>query len=111
MLSVVPEKPHSVASAVRRLGLARQSVQPVANDLVGAGALRREADPTDPRGVVVDLVTKRGAEAYGRKAGSGPSGRSAEGDTAGADETSNDAPQCELDHADGQPRGHGTDRD
>ncbi|WP_157551000.1 MarR family winged helix-turn-helix transcriptional regulator [Nocardioides jensenii] len=56
LLSVVSDGPRSVASAARRLGLARQSVQRVANDLVGIGALRRETDPNDARAPLLVLT-------------------------------------------------------
>lgn len=56
LLSVVSDGPRSVASAARRLGLARQSVQRVANDLVCAGALCREADPADARAPLLVLT-------------------------------------------------------
>lgn len=56
LLSVVFDGPRSVASAARRLGLARQSVQRVADDLVGIGALRRETDPTDARAPLLVLT-------------------------------------------------------
>lgn len=56
LLSVVSDRPRSVAFAARRLGLARQSVQRIANDLVRAGALCREADPADARAPLLVLT-------------------------------------------------------
>ncbi len=56
VLSVVSDGPRSVAATARRLGLARQSVQRVANELVSAGALRREADPADARAPLLALT-------------------------------------------------------
>ena len=56
VLSVLSDAPRSVASAARRLGLARQSVQRVADDLVAAGSLRREANPADARAPLLSLT-------------------------------------------------------
>lgn len=61
LLSVVSDRPRSVASAARRLGLSRQSVQRVANDLMKAGALRREGDPADARAPLL-VLTDEGLE-------------------------------------------------
>ena len=49
LLSVISDGPRSVASTARRLGLARQSVQRVADRLVGEGLAVTEADPADAR--------------------------------------------------------------
>ena len=49
LLSVISEGPRSVAGAARRLGLARQSVQRVADRLVAEGLAVAEPDPADAR--------------------------------------------------------------
>ncbi len=49
VLSVISDGPRSVASAARRLGLARQSVQRVADRLVAEGLVVIEPDPADAR--------------------------------------------------------------
>ncbi|HEX6417828.1 MAG TPA: MarR family transcriptional regulator [Acidimicrobiales bacterium] len=49
LMSVVSDGPRSVASAARRLGLARQSVQRVADLLVAEGLVELEEDPGDAR--------------------------------------------------------------
>lgn len=59
LMSVLSGAPQSVASAARRLGLARQSVQRVANDLVADGLAVTRPDPADARAPLVEL-TERG---------------------------------------------------
>ena len=49
LMSVVSEGPRSVAGAARRLGLARQSVQRVAHQLLADGLVRSMPDPADAR--------------------------------------------------------------
>ena len=49
LLSVVSDGPRSVAGAARRLGLARQSVQRVADQLLADGLVRSTSDPADAR--------------------------------------------------------------
>jgi len=49
LMSAVSDQPRSVASAARRLGLARQSVQRVADQLLADGLVRSSADPADAR--------------------------------------------------------------
>ena len=53
VLSVVSDGPRTVASAARRLGLARQSVQRVVDDLVGAGQLVLLDNPDHARAPLV----------------------------------------------------------
>lgn len=56
VLSVVSDGPRTVASAARRLGLARQSVQRVADDLVGAGLLAVRSNPDHARAPLLGLT-------------------------------------------------------
>lgn len=49
LLSVLADGPRSVASAARRLGLARQSVQRVAGGLRADGLVTSSPDPADAR--------------------------------------------------------------
>jgi DNA-binding MarR family transcriptional regulator len=56
VMSVLQEEPLSVASAARRLGLARQSVQRVVNDLVADGQVRIQPDPHDRRAPLASLT-------------------------------------------------------
>lgn len=49
LMSALTDGPRSVSGAARRLGLARQSVQRVANELVRGGLVRSEPDPDDAR--------------------------------------------------------------
>jgi DNA-binding MarR family transcriptional regulator len=56
LLSVISDGPRSVASAARRLGLARQSVQRVANDLVAEGLATSAPDPRDARAPLLSLT-------------------------------------------------------
>jgi DNA-binding MarR family transcriptional regulator len=44
-MSVLSDQPHTVPTVARRLGLARQSVQRVADDLVAAGLVERSDNP------------------------------------------------------------------
>src|SRR5438309_10079220 len=53
VLSVVSDGPRTVASAARRLGLARQSVQRVVDDLVAAGQLALRDNPDHARAPLV----------------------------------------------------------
>src|SRR3712207_2049364 len=74
VLSVVSDGPRTVASAARRLGLARQSVQRVVDDLVAAGHLELRANPDHVRAPLVAL-TPEGSEALGRLVAASDSGR------------------------------------
>ena len=56
VLSVVSDGPRTVASAARRLGLARQSVQRVVDDLVAAGQVELRANPDHVRAPLVALT-------------------------------------------------------
>jgi DNA-binding MarR family transcriptional regulator len=56
VLSVVSDGPRTVASAARRLGLARQSVQRVVADLVAAGQLVLRDNPDHARAPLVALT-------------------------------------------------------
>lgn len=56
LISVLSESEASVAAAARRLGLARQSVQRVADDLVRQGHLHVRPDPTDRRAPLLSLT-------------------------------------------------------
>ena len=49
LMSVISDGPRSVAGAARRLGLARQSVQRVADQLVADGLAVSSPDPADAR--------------------------------------------------------------
>lgn len=69
LMSVLSDGPRSVASASRRLGLARQSVQRVANDLVEGGLAVSTVDPTDARAPLIGLTedgARLVAKLYGR---------------------------------------------
>lgn len=63
VLSVVSEEPLSVAASARRLGLARQSVQRVVNDLRADGLVGLQSDPADRRAPLVEL-TERGRAVF-----------------------------------------------
>lgn len=69
LMSVLSGQPHSVAAAARRLGLTRQSVQRVANDLLDEGLATARPDPNDARAPQLAL-TPRGeamvADLYAR---------------------------------------------
>lgn len=56
VMSVFSESELSVATAARRLGLARQSVQRVADELVRDEHLRVRPDPTDRRAPLLGLT-------------------------------------------------------
>ena len=58
VLSVVSDGPRTVASAARRLGLARQSVQRVVDDLVAAGQLERRDNPDHARAPLIALTSQ-----------------------------------------------------
>jgi DNA-binding MarR family transcriptional regulator len=55
LMSVLSGRPRSVASAARRLGLTRQSVQRVANDLLADGLVVAAPDPADARAPLLTL--------------------------------------------------------
>jgi DNA-binding MarR family transcriptional regulator len=57
--------PLTIAQIARNMGLARQSVQRLVNDMAGDGLLRLEANPHHRRARLVEL-TARGRSAYGR---------------------------------------------
>lgn len=59
VMSVVSEDARNVPAIARRLGLARQSVQRVVNDLVAAGLVRLEDNPDHRRSPLV-LLTRDG---------------------------------------------------
>lgn len=61
VLSVVSDGPRTVASAARRLGLARQSVQRVVDGLVSDGDLELRQNPDHARAPLV-VITPEGAE-------------------------------------------------
>lgn len=61
VLSVVSETPLTVPQAARRLGVSRQNVQRVANDLVTFGHAAYSANP-DHRGSPLLTLTPRGQE-------------------------------------------------
>jgi DNA-binding MarR family transcriptional regulator len=65
LLGVLSDEPLSVAAAARRLGLARQSVQRVANDLLAEGLLASSPDPGDARAPRL-RPTDRGTAVLGR---------------------------------------------
>ncbi len=56
LMSVLSESELSVAAAARRLGLARQSVQRVADGLVRDGHVRVRPDPADRRAPLLGLT-------------------------------------------------------
>jgi len=55
-MSVVSEEELTVAAAARRLGLSRQAVQRVANDLCDRGYLGSHANPADRRAPLIRLT-------------------------------------------------------
>jgi DNA-binding MarR family transcriptional regulator len=61
LMSVLSDGPRSVASAARRLGLTRQSVQRVANDLLAEGLVTATPDPGDARAPLLSLTRRGGA--------------------------------------------------
>jgi DNA-binding MarR family transcriptional regulator len=65
VLSVVSEEPLTVPQAARRLGVTRQNVQRVANDLVEQGHAAY-ADNPDHRGSPVLTLTADGRDALGK---------------------------------------------
>jgi DNA-binding MarR family transcriptional regulator len=65
VLSVVSDGPRTVPGAARRLGLARQSVQRVVDELVAAGLLELRANPDHARSPLV-AVTAAGADTLDR---------------------------------------------
>ncbi len=56
VLSVLSDEPRSVATAARRLGLVRQSVQRVVDDLINGGQVERRANPDHTRAPLVVLT-------------------------------------------------------
>lgn len=56
LMSVISDGPRSVSSAARRLGLTRQSVQRVADQLVADGLARTRPDPADARAPLLALT-------------------------------------------------------
>jgi DNA-binding MarR family transcriptional regulator len=56
VLSVVSDGPRTVASAARRLGLTRQSVQRVVDDLVAGGQVALRPNPDHARAPLVELT-------------------------------------------------------
>lgn len=56
VLSVLSDQPRTVAVAARRLGLTRQSVQRVVDDLVTDGQLELRANPDHARAPLVSLT-------------------------------------------------------
>ncbi|GAY14843.1 MarR family winged helix-turn-helix transcriptional regulator [Mycobacterium sp. shizuoka-1] len=59
VLSVISEHPLTVPQAARRLGVTRQAVQRLANDLVGDGLVELDANP-DHRTSPMLVLTDRG---------------------------------------------------
>jgi DNA-binding MarR family transcriptional regulator len=57
VMSVLSDQPHTVPTVARRLGLARQSVQRVADDLVAAGLVKRSDNPDHQRSPKLVLTT------------------------------------------------------
>ncbi|TDC75292.1 MarR family transcriptional regulator [Actinomadura sp. 7K507] len=55
VLSVLSERPMTVSGAARRLGLTRQSVQRVVNELKAAGLVVGTGNPDDARAPLVQL--------------------------------------------------------
>ncbi|WP_207943575.1 MarR family transcriptional regulator [Actinomadura sp. KC345] len=60
VLSVLSERPMTVSGAARRLGLTRQSVQRVVNELKAAGLVVGTANPHDARAPLVRLSDSGG---------------------------------------------------
>lgn len=56
LMSVISDEPRSVAAAARRLGLARQSVQRVADQLLADGLAVSSPDPADARAPQLELT-------------------------------------------------------
>jgi DNA-binding MarR family transcriptional regulator len=56
VLSVVSEAEMTVSAAAKRLGLSRQAVQRVANDLLRSGHLSARPNPADRRAPLVSLT-------------------------------------------------------
>ena len=56
VLSVVSDGPRTVAGAARRLGLARQSVQRVVDDLAAAGQVALRPNPDHARAPLVEIT-------------------------------------------------------
>jgi DNA-binding MarR family transcriptional regulator len=72
LMSVLSGQPQSVASAARRLGLTRQSVQRVTNDLLADGLATAAPDPKDARAPQLALTPRGEAlvvELYARSDG------------------------------------------
>ncbi|MEU6082982.1 MarR family winged helix-turn-helix transcriptional regulator [Streptomyces sp. NPDC047108] len=65
VLSVASEEPVTVARAARRLGVSRQNVQRVANDLVALGRAEYTANP-DHRGSPLLTLTPAGRDTLER---------------------------------------------
>lgn len=61
ILSVILEEPHAVPEIAARLGLTRQSVQRVVNDLIAAGLAERVENPRHQRSKLV-AITQSGVE-------------------------------------------------
>jgi DNA-binding MarR family transcriptional regulator len=76
VLSVVSDGPRTVASAARRLGLARQSVQRVVDDLVRAGQVELRPNPDHARAPLVAL-TDDGSDTLRRLVASSDTDRAA----------------------------------
>lgn len=58
VLSVLSERPLTVAAAARRLGLARQSVHRVAKELLDDGLLEADANPDHKRAPLLGLTAE-----------------------------------------------------
>jgi DNA-binding MarR family transcriptional regulator len=56
VLSAVSEQPATVSAVARRLGLVRQAVQRVADELVAAGELERLANPAHARSPLLAIT-------------------------------------------------------
>jgi DNA-binding MarR family transcriptional regulator len=62
VLSVLTDRPATVPGIARRLGLARQSVQRVAGDLIAAGWVQAVANPDHQRSPLLQLTARGRAQ-------------------------------------------------
>lgn len=58
VLSVISDAPRTVAGSARRLGLTRQAVQRVVDDLVDAGQVELRPNPDHARAPLVELTAQ-----------------------------------------------------
>ena len=66
VLSVLTDHPATVPGIARRLGLARQSVQRVADDLIAAGCVKAVANPDHQRSPLLQLTAPGRAQRRAR---------------------------------------------